>query len=85
MTVCSFVLDCIFKKNITWDIPLLNGYEYQFVNNSSKDPGSHHYNGIINPTLISDIETWKADAILVFGWKFNSHLKCLKYFSKKIK
>lgn len=73
-----------FKKNITWDIPLLIGYEYTFVKNISKHPGSNHYRGIINPTLINEIETWGADAILVFGWKFKSHLKCLKYFSKKI-
>jgi glycosyltransferase involved in cell wall biosynthesis len=73
-----------FKKNINWDIPLLNGYEYQFVENIAKNPGSHHYNGIINPTLISEIKKWQADGILVFGWKFKSHLKCLKYFSKKL-
>lgn len=73
-----------FKKNINWDIPLLNGYEYEFIKNISKNPGSNHFNGIINPTLINDIEKWGAEGILVFGWKFRSHLKCLKYFSKKI-
>ena len=73
-----------FKKNITWDIPLLNGYDYQFVKNTSKNPGSHHFKGIINPTLIKDIETWNADAILVYGWKFKSHFKVIRYFKNKI-
>jgi glycosyltransferase involved in cell wall biosynthesis len=73
-----------FKKIITWDIPLLDGYEYQFVENTSKDPGSHHYHGIVNPTLVKDIENWEAGAILIFGWKFKSHLKCLRYFHNKI-
>lgn len=73
-----------FKKIINWDIPLLNGYEYEFINNISKNPGSNHFNGIVNPTLINDIEKWGAEGILVFGWNFRSHLKCLKYFSKKI-
>jgi glycosyltransferase involved in cell wall biosynthesis len=73
-----------FGKVIQWDIPLLQGYDFSFVNNISPNPGTHHFKGIINPTLISEIETWKADALLVFGWMFNSHLKCLRYFHNKI-
>lgn len=73
-----------FKKNITWDIPLLNGYEYSFVKNTSSKPGSHHYRGIANPTLIADIEQWGADAILFYGWKFKSHFKAIKYFKNKV-
>ena len=73
-----------FNKKIEWDIPLLTGYNYLFVNNTAKKPGSHHFNGIINPTLIKDIETFEADAILVYGWNFKSHLKVLRYFHKRI-
>lgn len=73
-----------FGKDIDWGIPLLEGYQYTFVNNISKNPGSKTFNGIQNPTLINEIEDWKADAVLVFGWKFKSHLKALKYFHNKI-
>lgn len=73
-----------FKTVIEWDIPLLNGYEYTFVKNISEDPGSHHFKGIITPTLNNDIEEWGADAVLVFGWAFKGHLACLKYFKGKI-
>ena len=73
-----------FKKNISWDIPLLDGYDYSFVNNISTNPGSGHFKGIINPTLITEIVTWQADAVLVFGWAFSSHLKCIRYFKGKI-
>jgi glycosyltransferase involved in cell wall biosynthesis len=73
-----------FGKNIKWDIPLLEGYEYQFVENVASDPGSHHFSGIDNPTLIKDIKDCEADAVLVYGWKFKSHLSCLRYFYKKI-
>jgi hypothetical protein len=38
-----------FDKAVEWDIPLLEGYPYEWVKNSSKDPGTHHFNGIINP------------------------------------
>lgn len=73
-----------FGKVIEWDLPLLNGYAYTFVNNIALQPGSHHYKGIDNPTLISEICEWKAEAILVFGWAFKSHLACLRYFKGKI-
>lgn len=73
-----------FGQNIKWDIPLLEGYDYTFVENISNNPGSHHYKGINNPTLIKQIEDWGADALLVYGWSFKSHLQCLRYFHKKI-
>ncbi len=73
-----------FGKQIKWDIPLLEGYEYEFVENIAKNKGSHHFNGIDNPTLISEIKNWKADALLVYGWSFKSHLKAMRYFYKKI-
>lgn len=73
-----------FNSTIEWDLPLLSGYNFQFVKNTSTTPGSHHFNGIINPTLIGDIKTFEADALLVFGWNFNSHFKALRYFHKRI-
>ena len=73
-----------FGRSIKWDIPLVEGYEFNFVENISPDPGSHHFKGIINPSLNNEIESWKAEAVLVFGWSFHSHLKCLRYFSNKI-
>lgn len=73
-----------FNKVIEWDIPLLDGYDYTFVTNTSKKPGSHHFNGIINPDLIENILAWKADAILVFGWRFKSHLKVIRHFHGRL-
>jgi len=73
-----------FGKIINWDIDLLKGYTYNFVQNVSKNPGSSYYNGIDNPSIINEIELWKADAILVYGWNFKSHLKCIRYFKGKI-
>ena len=55
-----------FGKKVEWDIPLLVGYDYRFVKNISKDPGSHHFKGLINPTLNKEIEEWGPDALLVF-------------------
>ena len=73
-----------FGKQIKWDIPLLDEYEFIFTRNISKDPGSHHFNGIDNPDLIKEIIGWGPDAILIYGWAFKSHLKCIRYFHNRI-
>lgn len=73
-----------FNQQIKWDIPLLDGYDYQFIKNTSSDQGTHHRKGIINPTLDKDVEKWEPDAILIFGWNFRSHFKAMRYFKGKI-
>ncbi len=78
------IYDPGFANYRSWDIDLLNGYDHAFIENVSKDPGSHHFRGIINPDLIQQVETIKPDAIIVYGWKFHSHLKLMRYFKGKI-
>lgn len=67
-----------------WDIDLLSGYDHVFVKNIATAPGSHHYKGIINPSLNSEVASFQPDKIIVYGWKFNSHLKLLRYFKGKV-
>ena len=73
-----------FGKEIEWDIPLLDGYNYTFIKNTSKEPGSHHFKGIINPTLNKEIEEWSPHVLWVWGWAFDSHLKAMRYFKGKV-
>ncbi len=73
-----------FDKKIEWDTPLLDGYPYEWVKNDAKEAGTHHFNGIINPGLTSQVKAWNPDAVLVYGWAFNSHLKIIRYFKDKV-
>jgi glycosyltransferase involved in cell wall biosynthesis len=73
-----------FGATIGWDIPLTDGYPFSWLENASTDPGTHHYRGIINPDLISKITNWQPDAILVFGWAWQSHLRCMRHFKGKL-
>jgi glycosyltransferase involved in cell wall biosynthesis len=73
-----------FGKDITWDIPLLDGYEYEWVENTAIDKGSHHFKGIINPRLNEQINVWQPDCILVYGWAYHSHLKAMRHFKNKL-
>ncbi|WP_175632289.1 glycosyltransferase family 4 protein [Pedobacter ghigonis] len=72
-----------FQKHVIWDIPLLSGYNYEIVENNAKAIG-HHFFGIRNPGLINILELFQPNAILVYGWSYESHLKCIRYFSGKI-
>jgi glycosyltransferase involved in cell wall biosynthesis len=76
-------IDPGFGKAISWDIPLLEGYDYKFVRNISHIPTSSAFNGIINPTLIGEIEKFGATDILIYGWSFSSHLRAMRYFKNK--
>ena len=73
-----------FKQWIDWDLPLLQGYEYEFLANTAKNPGSHHFSGIINPTLKQKIKDFDPMAILIYGWAYQSHISALRYFKGKI-
>ncbi|WP_299099034.1 glycosyltransferase family 4 protein [uncultured Winogradskyella sp.] len=78
------VKDKTFGKTIKWDIPLLQGYNFEFVENISTDPGTHHKNGIDCPALNERIRLWQPDTVLIFGWYLKSHLKAMKFFKGKI-
>jgi glycosyltransferase involved in cell wall biosynthesis len=73
-----------FGKVIEWDIPLLEGYPFEFLENVSVEKGSHHFKGIDNPFIISSVEKFNPDAILVYGWAFKSHLEAMRYFKNRI-
>ncbi len=73
-----------FNRVVQWDIPLLEGYEFEFLENIATDKGTHHFNGIDNPNIINRINEFAPDKIVVFGWSFKSHLKVLRYFKDKV-
>jgi glycosyltransferase involved in cell wall biosynthesis len=71
-----------FGKEIKWDIPLLDGYDFRFVSNNGS--ARRDFRGVRNPRLVQEIEEWGADAILVFGWNYHSHLKAIRTFKDRI-
>ncbi|MEO6054258.1 MAG: glycosyltransferase family 4 protein [Chthoniobacterales bacterium] len=67
--------DPAFKESFQWDIPLMEGYDSEFVPNTSPDPGTHHFKGISNPELPLRIRQWKPDAALLLGYNYASLLR----------
>ncbi|HRO41279.1 MAG TPA: glycosyltransferase family 4 protein [Flavipsychrobacter sp.] len=73
-----------FGKTIEWDIPLLEGYDYQFVENVAQNPNASSYSGIDNPHIFRDIDAWQPDFLLIFGWSFKTNLRILRHYRGKI-
>lgn len=66
-----------FQQQLRWDVPLLDGYQSRFVPNKARDPGSHHWRGLHNPSLIAELRAWRPDAVLLIGYAYRSHLRLL--------
>ncbi len=57
-----------FGKELKWDIPLLEGYKYEFLPNISPVPSIFNFFGLINPGIIDNIKDGNFDAVWVHGW-----------------
>jgi glycosyltransferase involved in cell wall biosynthesis len=71
-------IDPEFGRRVEWDVPLLDGYDFTFLPNAARNPGSHHFRGIDNPTVVESVRSWMPDSLLVYGWAFASHLRVLR-------
>lgn len=80
----SYKYDKGFDRTIEWDLPLLEGYDYIFLTNKAKSPGTHHFRGILNPDLIKEVSDFEPNGILIYGWAWQSHLKTIRFFKGKI-
>jgi len=77
------VVDSGFGRTIKWDIPLTEGYQWEFCPPSSNVQNRTYWN-MNSPGLVSQIESWNADCVIVIGWNFRSHHKCMSHFKNKI-
>lgn len=61
-----------FQIPVTWDVPLLEGYEHEFVENRSTDPGTATFAGLWNPGLPQRLRSWQPDAVLLTAYNYAS-------------
>ena len=72
-----------FKTPVLWDIPLTKGYECELVPNVSLGPGTHHFLGLRNPSLVERVTVWRPDVVHITGWAWLSHFLALRAFNRK--
>jgi len=77
------VKDHGFGLPIMWDVPLTSGYPFELVPNISRDPGTHHFLGLRNPSLVERVAAWGPDVVHITGWAWLSHLLAMRAFAKR--
>ena len=73
--------DARFEKTFAWDIPLMEGYDFEVVPNTSPDPGTNHRRGLINPDLVERVKAWQPDAVHITGYNYVSHGQAIRELS----
>jgi glycosyltransferase involved in cell wall biosynthesis len=68
-----------FGETFEWDVDLLSGYGSEFVPNKARRPGTDHFTGLRNPALTARIRAWNPDAIVLFGYRYWSHLALIAW------
>lgn len=66
-----------FNVPFQWDLPLLDGYDYQVLKNVSRHPGVMHFRGCDTPEIASIIRGGRFDVFIINGWNVKSCLQAL--------
>lgn len=66
-----------FGQSVTWDTPLLSGYDCEFVENTAADPGTHHFRGLRNPALWPALARYGPAATLLMTYRYESILPAM--------
>jgi glycosyltransferase involved in cell wall biosynthesis len=66
-------IDKGFGVAVSWDIPLLEGYSYHFLDNKRKNrtPGSRLWD-VFNPGIASVIRKARKQVVVINGWAYSS-------------
>jgi glycosyltransferase involved in cell wall biosynthesis len=64
-----------FQVGFDWDVPLLEGYEHQFLRNASRRPGLDSFWGCDTPDISAILRGGHFGAALLFGWNKKSYLQ----------
>lgn len=72
-----------FKKNIVWDVPLLEGYKYKFFK-TIKLPGVANFWFPFALNIKRELHISNFDAVWIHGWGSINHIKAI-LIAKKLK
>ncbi len=77
-TVDGYV-DRQFSTRVRWDLPLLDGYAYQFVRNDSWKPSLYNgFFGLLNGGIVGELRRLPANSLVIsHGWAYASNLLAL--------
>lgn len=75
--------DLGFGQAVKWDIPLTDGYDYT-VCPPSKPIDQRTFWNMDSPELMPKLLGWNPECLLVIGWNFRSHVRCMRQCKGKL-
>jgi len=58
-----------FGEAFAWDIPLLEGYQWELLPNKKKEPNLNTFFGSSTPSIYSRLAATKPDVVILTGWQ----------------
>lgn len=68
-------LDAGFGTSFRWDVPLLDGYDHEFLANVARQPNVSAFRGIRLADAEKTLNEGQHDALLVLGWQTLAHVQ----------
>lgn len=68
-----------FDQTFAWDVDLSSGYDWETVPNRARVPDTLRFSGLHNPEITARLAAWKPDAVLLFGYKYRTHLRLIAW------
>lgn len=66
-----------FGVRFKWDVPLLDGYRYEVLENRAQNPSVTRFGGCDTPGIYSKLKALRPDVVLVNGWVVKTCLQTL--------
>jgi glycosyltransferase involved in cell wall biosynthesis len=67
-----------FDTPFEWDVPLLHGYRYEWLENVSGTPGVDRFGGCDTPGIRARLAEGRFEACIVSGWYLKSYLQAIR-------
>ena len=68
-----------FGQAFQWDVDLLSGYTYEFLENVAHSPSSANYKGCDTPNIGEQLQKYGVTHIVSFGWHLKMYRQALTY------
>jgi glycosyltransferase involved in cell wall biosynthesis len=67
-----------FGRPFEWDVPLLDGYAFEWLTNVSRHPSVETFAGCDTPSIAARLAGGRFDACLINGWYLKSYLQAIR-------
>lgn len=67
-----------FGVAFDWDVPLFQGYRYEFLRNDAPSPGLEPFGGLDNREIVERVSRKRYDVVVVNGWHYRTAVRAIR-------